>query len=169
MHMRNQWQKVLNHLRSVRAPLLQLPHIRSEFKILGVDRSHDGIDLVSRLDAGSGMLMKSCLESQVCYRGSVVVQGGDYVGAVFLEVIGLTRYTIGRQDNIGTLIFLHHFAQLRYASDLIFSLGRVDEIAGDIRGPKRNSVLGDEAGKQASLIPVIQHFGERLKRPKALR
>src|SRR5882672_10098288 len=137
MHMRDQWQKVLNYLRCVRAALLQLPHIRSEFKILRIDRSHDGIDLISRLDAGSGMLMKSSLESHICYRRSVVVQGRNYVGAVFLEVIGPTRYTIGRQDNIGPLIFLHHFAQLSYASDLIFSLGRVDEIAGDIPGPKR--------------------------------
>src|SRR5882724_7878709 len=169
MHMRNQWQKVLNHLRSVRAPLLQLPHIRSEFKILGVDRPHDGIDLISRLDAGSGMLMKASLEPHICYRRSVVVQGRNYVGTVFLEVIGPTRYTIGRQDSIGRLIFLHHFAQLSYASDLIFSLGRVEEIAGDIRGPKRNSKLYDEGGQQASLIPVIQYFRKRLKRPKALR
>src|SRR6202140_5795507 len=163
MHMRNQWQKVLNDLGSVRAPLLQLPHIRSEFKILGVDRSHDGIDLISRLDADSGMLMKSCLEPHICYRRSVVVQGRNYIGSVLLEVIGLTLYTIGRQDNVGPLIFLHHFAQLSYASDLIFSLRRVNEIAGDIRGPKRNPILCDEGGQQASLIPVMQHFGKRLK------
>src|ERR1700687_2758001 len=109
------------------------------------------------------MLMKSCLEPHIRYRRSVVVQGRDYVGAVFLKVIGLSLNTIGRQDNVGPLIFLHHFAQLSYASDLIFSLGGIDEIAGDIRGPKRNPILCDEGGQQASLIPVIQDFGKRLK------
>src|ERR1700690_1740275 len=163
MHMRNQWLKVLNHLSSLRAPLLQLPHIRSELKIPGVDRSHDGIDLISRLDAGSGMLMESCLEPHICYRRSVVVQGRNYVGAVFLEVIGLARYAIWRQDNVGPLIFLHHFAQMSYPSDLTFSLRRVDKIGSDIRGSKRNSVLCDERGQQTSLIPVIQHFGKCLK------
>src|SRR5713101_1073890 len=163
MHMSNQWQKVLNYLRSVRAPLLQLPHIWSECKILGVDRPHNGVDLISRLDAGSGMLMKSCLESHICYCRRVVVQGRDYVGAVFPEVKGLTLYTIGCQDNVGSPIFLHHSAQLSYASDLIFSLGGVDEIAGDIRGPKRNSILCDQGCQQASLVPVTQHFGKRLE------
>src|SRR5712691_10788299 len=100
MHMRNQWQKVLNHLRSVRAPLLQLPHIRSEFKILGVDRSHDGIDFVSRLDAGFGMLMKSCLEPHICYRRSVVIQA---ISSFLWE--GSTRLPVTYADRSGTPYF----------------------------------------------------------------
>ena len=65
VHVIDDRQKIFHHLHRIGAALLKLPDIRPELDVPRVDRFHDSVGLVARLDAGAGVLVQASGESNV--------------------------------------------------------------------------------------------------------